>query len=162
MRRKNPTLLFNDYDLYAVLEQQTNKVKAQVDQVTVDRLLNANPQELENALVTDLQISPLNLLESDITVQQQEAKVDVSQDFNRAIFDRSKPFYIDGIRVSYYVPFTGDVTLFKCKPNQFSFSLPHAQVEGGELIFEYDCGGLIFPDTILSLEWSDEKIRRRI
>jgi hypothetical protein len=114
MRQKNPTLLFNDYDLHATLAQQVDKVKAQVDQIAVDRLLNTDPQELENALAAELYVSPLNLLENAITVEPQEAKVDVSQEFGRAIFDRSKPFYIDGIRVSYYVPFTGDATLFKC------------------------------------------------
>jgi len=138
MRQIYPTLLFNEYDLHAVLEHQADKVKMQVDQVTADRLLNGYPQELENVLVTELQISPLDLLESDITVEQLEAKVDVSHDFNRAIFDRTKPFYIDGIRVIYYVPFTGDVTLFKCKPNHFGFSPPHARIENSELIFEYD------------------------
>lgn len=138
MRQKNPTLLFNDYDLHATLAQHIAKVKAQVDQVTVDRLLKADPQELENALAAELYVSPLNLLENAITVEPLEAKVDVSQEFNRAIFDRSKPFHIDGIRVSYYVPFTGDATLFKCKPNQFSFNPPHARVENSELIFEYD------------------------
>jgi hypothetical protein len=138
MRRENPTLLFSEYDLHATLEKQVSEVKAQVDKVTTDRLLNADLKELEDVLTAELKISRLCLLENDITVEQKEAKVDVSQEFNRAIFDRSKPFYIDGIRVIYYVPFTGDATLFKCKPSQFSFNPPHALIENSELIFEYD------------------------
>jgi hypothetical protein len=43
--------------------------------------------------------------------------VDVSGDRQRAIFDRSRPFYMPGFRVTYYVPFRGDKDLLKCQPN---------------------------------------------
>jgi len=38
----------------------------------------------------------------------EEVQVDVSGDRQRAIFDRSRPFYMPGFRVTYYVPFRGD------------------------------------------------------
>jgi hypothetical protein len=62
----------------------------------------------------------------------------VSQDFSRHIIDRSRPFYIDGLRVSYYPPFKGDKELFKCKPNTFTFNPPNARVSSREVIFEYN------------------------
>ncbi len=42
------------------------------------------------------------------------------------------------MRVSYYVPFTGDPELFKCKPNALTSNPPHARISGHELAFDYD------------------------
>ena len=40
-------------------------------------------------------------------VDVQEAQVDVSGDPNRLFFDHVGPHYVQGIRVTYYIPFSG-------------------------------------------------------
>ena len=52
----------------------------------------------------------------------EEVQVDVSGDRQRAIFDRSRPFYMPGFRVTHYVPFRGDTDLLKCQPNTFAIA----------------------------------------
>jgi hypothetical protein len=61
----------------------------------------------------------------------------VSHDFNRAIFDRSEPFYVKGTAITYIVPFDGDISLFRYRPNALSSIFPRAKIERGELHFEY-------------------------
>src|SRR5258706_4794315 len=95
-------------------------------------------EELEADIEREIRIEPVEMLEADISVDQEETKVDVSRDFMRHVIDRSRPFYVDGLRVSYFVPFKGDKELFKCKPNSFTFNPPHARVSAKELIFQYD------------------------
>jgi len=136
--RRETILLFNDYHLDSVLEGQAKKIRELVSKIPAQRVIEADVEDLIPALEKELRVEPLQFLEKEITVEQNETKVDVSHDFMRAISDRSKPFYIDGLRVSYYVPFTGDPELFKCKPNSFTLNPPHARISGHELAFDYD------------------------
>jgi len=56
----------------------------------------------------------------------------------RSIRDRSKPFYIKGTSNKYFVPYTGDKTLFQCQPSTSTHSPPVAVVTDGELVLSYD------------------------
>ena len=51
-----------------------------------------------------------------------DAPIDVSG-FS-PIFDSDRPVYVTGTRFTFYVPFTGDSDLFRCKPSTYSLSLP--------------------------------------
>lgn len=136
--RSQTILLFNDYHLDSVLEAQAKKSREVVSKLPAQRLIEADVEELIPALEKELRVEPIQFLEDEITIEQNETKVDVSRDFMRAISDRSRPFYIDGLRVSYYVPFTGDPELFKCRPNSFTLNPPHVRISGHELAFDYD------------------------
>lgn len=136
--KRESTLLFNTSDLDSVLLEQAKKIKEWTSAVPPQTLLEKSLEELVPNIEKEIRVEPLDLLENDVSVDQEETKFDVSQDFMRHIRDRSRPFYIDGLRVSYYVPFKGDKELFKCKPNTFTFNPPHARVSAKEVIFEYD------------------------
>jgi len=136
--RSKTILLFNEHHLDLVLGEQTKKIRDLVSKIPAHRFLEADIEELIPALEKELRVEPIQFLEDEITVDQSETKVDVRRDFMRAISDRSKPFYIDGLRVSYYVPFTGDPTSFRCKPNTFTLNPPRARISGHELAFDYD------------------------
>ena len=81
--------------------------------------------------------APIELHEGQISVSSRDAKVDVSHDPNRVFF-RSGPHYVDGLEVTYHLPFSGDPDLFKCKPNQYTFNPPRAVLGPRELTFPYD------------------------
>jgi hypothetical protein len=72
-----------------------------------------------------------------ISVDQREVDVDVNQDFHRAIFDRSEPFYLKGIAITFLVPFVGDGDLLRCRPSSFTTVRPHGEVAQDEVRFEY-------------------------
>jgi hypothetical protein len=136
--KDHSTLLFNQYELMLVLDAQEKKIKQLMSAVPPKVLVESDVENLVSKIEQEIQVEPLELLEDETNVEQTEVKVDVSQDFHRAVFDRSKPFYVDGVRVSYYVPFKGDKELLKCRPNAFSFNPPHARIAGSELAFDYD------------------------
>jgi len=136
--RDQSILLFSQYELVLVLEAQEKKIKELTSAVTPQVLVEGDIDELVSKIEDEIRVEPLHLLEDETNVEQTEVKVDVSQDFRRAVFDRSRPFYVDGVRVTYYVPFKGDTELLQCRPNAFSFNPPHARIAGPELAFDYD------------------------
>jgi hypothetical protein len=62
----------------------------------------------------------------------------VSQDFLRAIHDRSAPFYVSGIAVTYYLPFEGDADLFKCRPSTATMNPPRGVVKDAVILVTYE------------------------
>jgi hypothetical protein len=54
------------------------------------------------------------------------------------VFDRSRPVYIDGLEVTYTVPFRGDKELLHCRPSSFTLNPPRAVIRDGQLKFPYD------------------------
>lgn len=82
-------------------------------------------------------MKPLHLLEDRLEAEQEETKVDVSQDPLRNVFDRGRPCYFPGQRVRYIIPFEGDPIIWNCTPGTINSYVPRAKIEGSELVFEF-------------------------
>ncbi len=130
-------LLFAKYDLGTALEAQEKRAKDAVEGVNGDALLNASPQDLCNDLEEQFRVNLPVLKEESIQMDQREAQIDVSQDRERFIVDRSQPFYIKGTEITFFVPFEGDALLFHCQPSNFTLSPPQAEIRGSEVVFHY-------------------------
>ncbi|HEY0023980.1 MAG TPA: hypothetical protein VGB24_13760 [Longimicrobium sp.] len=133
----NSDVLFSTYDLDDVLRSQMREVHDRVLRLSNSHFSASSDDELADRIVRELTIEPIHLDEEGISVSHREDKVDVSQDFRRAVYDRNKPAYVDGIRVTFHVPFTGEKKLFSCRPNPYSMRAPHAVVGKNELAFSY-------------------------
>ena len=131
-------LLFYDYDLGSVLEQQGQKLSNEVASLGEDQVLNTSPDDLCNYIVDKYTVEAPQIDESSINADYGDAQVDISQRIEYNVFDRSRPRYITGTRLTFYVPFTGDPQLFKCKPSTFNFNPPRATVRSNELVLIYD------------------------
>ena len=103
-----------------------------------DRVLNTSPEQLCDYFVEKYSVAPLVIDESGIQVDYGDAQVDVSYRFEYAVFDRSSPTYVTGTRITFFVPFSGDAELFKCRPSTFSLNPPRGVVRGNELVFVYE------------------------
>jgi hypothetical protein len=134
----NMQLLFAKYDLSAIFQNQEQKAIQAVDAYNANQLLNTSVDELILYFVTEYRIEHIELAEGQISVDQKEVKVDISQDRSRFIHDRSGPYYVDGTQFTYFVPYTGDNNLFYCRPSTFTFNPPRAVVKSGEIHFVYD------------------------
>jgi hypothetical protein len=130
--------LFSDYDLRGTLDNQLQAIQKEVDATDDDRLLNTSVDDMVTYLLDKYRIDPITLDESAISVDQAETEIDVSGDQGRFIRDRSQPFYIKGTSNKFFVPFSGDQSLFKCRPSTFTHSPPVATIEGGELVLTYN------------------------
>ena len=131
-------LLFCNHDLGNVLTQQDQKLSNEVASLSEERVLNTSPEDLCNYLVGKYAFEAAHIDESGINADYGDAQVDVSQRFEYVVSDRSRPLYIIGTRLTFYVPFTGDPQLFKCKPSEYNFNPPRATVRNNELVFVYE------------------------
>lgn len=127
--------LFAGGDLRTRLAVGIEEIKAEVQSFDPDRLLATDPGELADYLAEKGTLEVPRLFRDRIYLDEPaEAKVDVSQDWDRAISDRSKPFYITGVTFTYHVPFVGDEELLLLSPSTFSTSRPDGKVTTGHEI----------------------------
>src|SRR4030042_1298093 len=75
--------------------------------------------------------------EAGIQMAYGDAQVNVTGRFEYDIFD-GRPTYVNGTRLTFFVPYEGDGELFQCKPSTFNYNPPRADVREGELIFTYE------------------------
>lgn len=132
-----PDLLFNTYDLRGIIENNARGLANEINSLSENEVLNTSPEDMVGYLIKKWGFDPLAINESGIQIDYGDAQVDVSGDFRRFL-DSSKPFYVTGTRVTFYVPFTGDQALFKCQPSTYSLNPPIAAIMRDELVFTYD------------------------
>lgn len=135
---RDPELLFAKSDLSDVLRNQERKAFEAIESFDANRLLNTSVEDLVSYFVSEYQVEPINILNEQISVDQNEAKIDVSRDQSRLIYDRSQPFYLSGTRVTFFVPFEGDKNLLFCRASTFSYNPPRALVSEKEIQFVFD------------------------
>ncbi len=135
MRDQN--YLFNDHDLRLVIENQERVMLEEIESIEPNRLLNTNIADLASYFEEKYKLEVPQIIEDKITADHGETKVDVSGDPNRFFSNPDRPFYINGTKITYFVPFTGDPDLFKCQSSMMSFNPPHAQIGNGELVMTY-------------------------
>lgn len=129
--------LFSTFSLRCVLEEHRRVMQAEIDTYDANRLLNTSVEDLCTYFEEAYRIDAPRLREDEAVADHAEVQVDVSQDFDRAIRDRSRPFYITGLGVTYEIPFEGDGDLFQCEPNSVSLASPFGRVEKQLLILQY-------------------------
>jgi hypothetical protein len=129
--------LFSEWDMFTVVEHQKTVAIKKVEQVSAAQLQATSENELVAELVKQLHLN-VPVLKEPYIAESGEAKVDVSRDPRRAIFNRSRPFYIQGIQTIIAVPFEGDRDLFKVQPNTFSSIKPMAELAGMEVRLTYE------------------------
>ena len=127
--------LFNESDLRGALEAYEKRMHDEIDSIDGDEFLNTSPEDLAEHFIDDFRINVPVLDEAAISVDQGEAKVDVSRDTPRMVWDRSRPFYITGTRLTFFIPYEGDRELFKCHPSRsYMGNWPSAEVRDGEIV----------------------------
>ena len=130
--------LFRDADLSDVLAGQEQKMADEIGSLSEERVLNTSPEKLCNYFVEKYRVEPLVMDESGIQVDYGDTQIDVSQRVEYAVFGRSGPTHVTGTRITFFVPFSGDSGLFKCRPSTFSLISLRGVVRGNELVIVYD------------------------
>jgi hypothetical protein len=126
--------LFSNARWHDVEAHQLQEMRKAVEVMDGNRLLNTSVDDLAKYLEEKFQIEIPTLLTDEIVVDQRETKIDVSQDHNRMIFDRSRPFHIAGTEIEIEVPFTGEAEAFKIQPTTCTMNPPRAEVRGRALV----------------------------
>lgn len=129
--------LFSEFDLRNGLEAEREKMFQEIESIEKNRLLNTSVPDLVDYFVEKYTVNAPKLLEDKISTDQAETQVDVSRDPNRYISDPSRPFYVPGTKITFFVPFEGDGELFKAQSSMMSFNPPRASVHGQEIHATY-------------------------
>jgi hypothetical protein len=130
--------LFAQVDIFSVIEHQKQQAAKRVQQMDSTQLQRTSEEELVRQIVSEYRLDVPVIKDDKIYVADHgEAQVDVSRDFNRAIFDRSRPFYVQGMKTTIAIPFEGDAELFKVQPNTFTTTRPSGEIVGNEIHLTY-------------------------
>lgn len=130
-------LLFSKYKLSEFFKRNEQNAITAIENFNADKLLNLKTDDLALYFFNEFCIEPIQLLEEKITIDDKEVKVDVSQDQNRYVSNRSIPFFIDAFEYIYFIPFSGNVYLLKCQPSKFNFNPPRANLINNEIQISY-------------------------
>jgi hypothetical protein len=147
-----------------------SNLKAEVEGMDSNRLLNTASADLADYLTQKYAVESLTLKRDQWTASGSEIQIDVSQDPQRHIRDRSRSFNVPGQRIEVTVPFEGDGGLFFLRSSQFTLNPPSAQVTNGSLRFFYDLPNGVERDVKAETEsqlaaiethlrWQEENIR---
>jgi hypothetical protein len=138
------SLLFCRGELRVFLESCQTEVVKEIQKQDSNYLLNVNPSDFTAFIFQNYYLEPITLEENNITVDQEEKDVDVSRDSNRWIEDRNRPFYLKGTKITYFIPFKGNSSLFDYRPSTYNLNPPQGTVDDQNqtLILSFEGVGL--------------------
>jgi hypothetical protein len=128
--------LFLKHDMFALKDHQQKQMLAELDRIPGNQLLNSNADDLVVSYADKYSLTAPTLREDEIyTDEPMDVRVDVSQDRDRYIRDRGRPFYVSGTRIRIMVPFDGDAEMFRVKPSSSYLNALRGSVSEGELVY---------------------------
>lgn len=140
MNRSN--YLFNELSWHSVQEQQLRGMTSAIQAMAADQFLKTPVADLATYFQEKFQVAIPVLSHDAIEVDQREIQIDVSNDHNRMIFDRSRPFFVTGTEVVVEVPFSGEAAAFRIQPSTYGMNPPIGEVAGSRLILRISGQGL--------------------
>jgi len=130
-------LLFAGPSIFDVLENQKHALKDEVNHLESATLESVPQQEIVRDVAARHKIEVPVLEEERAYITHDEVDVDVSQDPMRLIFDRSEPFYVRGVEITFCVPFRGDPDFFQIQPSTFTLNPPVGEIQENEIRLSY-------------------------
>ena len=130
--------LFSTKDLHALITAYEVNVRNEVERWERNKILSASEPDLIEYLVQTytLHVPVLDSVNRYIE-SEGEARIDVSNRWEYAIFDRSSPSYIPGAYVTVAIPFEGDGDLFEFRASTFSTAPARAHVADSKILISF-------------------------
>lgn len=147
--------LFHKGDWFATQDAWKKKLVASIEAMNGDELLNTSTVDLAKYYVSEYELEVPTIYPDDIVVDQRETQIDISQDRNRLIHDRSRPYHIAGTSVDVDLPYTGSKVGFDIQPSTRNFNNPRAYV--GNDVLKFSVTG-----TDLTPERVKQEVDRRV
>lgn len=138
LAREETDLLFCNVSWNSFREEKLDELYQEIDNYHPDRLLNTSTDDLVAYFTEKYSIEVPVLEEANITADQRETQVDVSQERSRDIRDRSRPIYLTGTLVTIEIPFSGDAALFRVQPPTFTLNPPRADIRKATIVLKVE------------------------
>ena len=125
--------LFSKFDLRRILDNQNQKIREKIEKFTNDELMANDPDILADNIYQEFFIEPVEIGEEEFSEREvSQCKFEVPASFER------RKVLIDGIKLSFSFPYTGEKTLFDCQASTFLVSpYPEAEITSSRIILSY-------------------------
>lgn len=130
--------LFSNNFLPSALDNHKLLLGKTIDEAPASMFQGRSVDELTTHFLEQFVVACPELTEGAISVTVGESQIDVRNDFHRAVFDRSRPCYVQGIVATYFVPFSGDRNIFQLQPSTSYLVYPIAEIGQSELVFRFE------------------------
>lgn len=130
--------LFRKQETRTYFASITEKIKNEIDKMSDEEISTCDFEEWIVYLYKKYYISPMILFEESTEQTISETTVKRYNQFYRGSPYEQEYFLIDGIRITYKIPFDGDSNLFYLKPSSFIFT--RFNVEKIEPPYQDECG----------------------
>lgn len=127
-------LAFSEYDGFSVIENQKQKIAADINKQTDDYILNVNKDEYISHLVSTYTIAPLEIHSDQLSVSTAERLIPAEM-HPRSFYVHDGKSYPKDV-FTFHLPFAGQAELLKIRASTFSMSAPRIVVSGQEITFE--------------------------
>jgi hypothetical protein len=133
---------FRDGDTFSTFRNVAEKVVQEIQSLDNGYVLKAAPTELENYYIDKVTIQPILLHADQYYIENQTGtKIDVSHDFQRAVFPGERAI-VQGTCLDIAIPYEGDPVLWKIRPSTYSLSgYPEIEVRDASIVLSVS-----FPD----------------
>lgn len=122
---------FNGIESHNYFANKKNKIKIEVSQIKDDEINNCDFGEWSGYLAEKYYILPITLFEENIEKTIIEEKVRRYNPTSRFYSLEPQYYDIDGVKISFEIPFDGEPDLFNIKPSTFIFTNFDVQGFGG-------------------------------
>jgi hypothetical protein len=128
--------LFTQASLVDWLASQEAQLREEVERLNRDEILAVSEEDLVAHLVSRYLVESIELSLDEMYVEQEEAQIDVSFDPWRDVRAGGR-YTVPGTKVTVGVPYSGDSVLWKLRTNQWSSSIPSADIGNEEIRITY-------------------------
>ncbi len=101
-----------------------------------ETMFSSDVEAMVSGLTDQFGLQVPELIEGAISLTAEEAQADVTGDILFGAFGPG-PHYAPGMKVTYYVPFSGPKQMFDCKPSSWGGNIPVAEVGDNELTITF-------------------------
>jgi len=129
--------LFAEMALQDALDRWQETLGTELNDWEPEALLSASLADLLTYFQDKYMLEAPELQVTEIEVDHEDVRVDVSKDSLRPIIDRSRPVYVNGTKVTFIVPFLGEAQLFHNRPSTSTSSYPRGIIENQKLLLSY-------------------------
>jgi hypothetical protein len=120
--------LFCERRLSDTLEGLYTQGQQAVDGIPEGQFLALSDDAVVEHVVSKLQIQPLQIYEDAIEARDQESRLDVSGWYRQRGIETAEPKWVPSLRITAFVPYSGDEWLWDMRPSTWGASSPRATV----------------------------------
>lgn len=129
--------LFCKKELYDYIELRKDQIISEINSYDKNQLLNSSLYDLADYIEDKFSINIPELLKNEITVSQQETKIDISNRVGYLPVRYGGNQYVDGIKVIVKIPYKGNSSYFSYKPSIYRTVFPYAHIMSNYLQLEF-------------------------